>query len=99
MDRREELLREINNDPVLVPLVDEMVYLEEQLSYLRTLPNIRVCPTDPAKQKETPSSKLYKSLLQQYNIVVRTIAKATGRGEEAEESPLRRWANEHMDRG
>ena len=96
MSRYEELLKEIDNDPVLTPLISEMVYLEEQLTYLRSLPSLRVCPDNPAKQKETPSSKMYKSLLQQYNIVVRTIAKATGRGEDKEDSPLRKWMDEHI---
>jgi hypothetical protein len=31
MTRNEELLKLVDNDPALLPLVGEMVYLEEQL--------------------------------------------------------------------
>ena len=35
MDRKEELLNIIEHDPALIPLVDEMVYLEDELEKLR----------------------------------------------------------------
>jgi hypothetical protein len=94
MDRKEELLEIINHDRALVPLVDEMVYLEEQLAYLRGLPKLKVHPENPELQKATPAAKLYREMLQQYTIAVRILMKATGRGETEEESPLRRYLNE-----
>lgn len=94
MDRKEELLEIINHDRALVPLVDEMVYLEEQLAYLRGLPKLKVHPENPELQKVTPAAKLYREMLQQYTIAVRILMKATGRGETEEESPLRRYLNE-----
>ena len=94
MDRKEELLEIINHDRALVPLVDEMVYLEEQLAYLRGLPKLKVHPENPDLQKATPAAKLYREMLQQYTIAVRILMKATGRGETEEESPLRRYLNE-----
>jgi len=94
MDRKEELLEIINHDRALVPLVDEMVYLEGQLAYLRGLPKLKVHPEKPELQKATPAAKLYREMLQQYTIAVRILMKATGRGETEEESPLRRYLNE-----
>ena len=98
MTRKEELLKLLNNDVTYIPLVNEMVYLEDQLDELRELPKIKVHPSDPTKQKTTPAAKLYKEYLQQYTNIVRILMKATGADETEEESPLRRWMNEHTDK-
>lgn len=95
MSRLEELLKVINHDITYIPLINEMVYLEEQLDELRALPKIKVHPEDPTKQKTTPAAKLYKEYLQQYTNIVRILMKATGADENEEESPLRKWINEH----
>lgn len=97
MTRKEELLKLLNNDITYIPLVTEMVYLENQLDELRELPKIKVHPTDKSKQKTTPAAKLYKEYLQQYTNIVRILMKATGADETEEESPLRRWMNEHIN--
>lgn len=96
MTRKEELLHLLNNDTAYLPLVTEMVYLEEQLDELRELPKIKVHPTDPTKQKTTPAARLYKEYLQQYTNIVRILIKVTGADENEEESPLRKWMNEHI---
>lgn len=98
MTRKEELLKLLNNDVTYIPLINEMVYLEDQLDELRELPKIKVHPSDPTKQKTTPAAKLYKEYLQQYTNIVRILMKATGADETEEESPLRRWMNEHTDK-
>lgn len=95
MSRKEELLKVIENDPTLVPLIDEVVYLEEQLDMLRKLPKIKVHPNDPSKQKATPAAKLYKEMLQQYTNIIRILIRATGSDESEEESPLRKWIRNH----
>ena len=95
MTRKEELLQLLKNDITYVPLITEMVYLEEQLDELRELPKIKVHPTDKTKQKATPAAKLYKEYLQQYTIIVRILMRATGADETEEDSPLRKWMNEH----
>lgn len=98
MTRMEELLDAIHGNTLLIPLVNDMVYLEEQLEYLQTLPKIRIHPDDPSKQKATPAAKLYKELLQQYTNIVKVMLRATGSEEIEEESPLRKWMNEHVDK-
>lgn len=95
MTRKEELIKLIGEDVSLLPLIDDMVYLEKQLEYFRALPMIKVHPLDPNKQKATPAAKLYKECLQQYTNIVRIMLKATGKDIEDDESPLRRWMNEH----
>ena len=95
--RDKELLSLINHDKLLIPLVSDMVTLEEQLEYLRTLPKIKVHPKDATKQKATPAAKLYKESLQQYTNILRILMRATGTDVDDEESPLRKWFNEHMD--
>lgn len=97
MSRKEEILNVINNDPILLPLVDDMVYLEKQMEYFRALPMIRIHPDDKTLQKATPSSKLYKECLQQYTNIVRIMLRATGADTEDDESPLRKWLNDHIE--
>lgn len=97
MKRKDELLKLINNDITLIPLIDEVVYLEEQLDYLRSLPKIKVNPKNPAQQKATPAAKMYKELLQQYTNVIKILLKATGADADSEESPLRKWMNERFN--
>ena len=96
MTRKEELLKLLNNDITYEPLVIEMVYLEDQLDELRELPKIKVHPTDKTKQKTTPAAKLYKEYLQQYTNIVKILMRATGADDTEEDSPLRRWMNEHI---
>ena len=95
--REKELLSLINHDKLLIPMISDMIALEEELTYLRQLPKIKVHPKDPTKQKATPAAKLYKESLQQYTKIVRILMRATGTDMEDEESPLRRWFNEHME--
>lgn len=95
MERREELLKLVNdsNRVTVLPLIDKMLFLENQLEQLEKLPMIKVNPENPMQQKATPAAKLYKEFLQQYTNVVKVISRATGEENEREESPLRKWVN------
>ena len=94
--RKQELLKVIKDDITLIPLVTEMIYLEEQLDKLRDLPKIKVHPMDKTKQKTTPAAKLYKEYLQQYTNIVKILMRKTGVNIDDEESPLRKWMKEHV---
>lgn len=83
-------------DENLEPLLDEIVYIEEQLEYLKSLPQIKVHPKDKTKQKATPAAKMYKEMFQQYTSALRILLKATGADEAEAESPLRKWVNERF---
>lgn len=97
MNRKEELLQIVckngsNNDIKARQLVDEIIFVEEQLVYLKTLPFININPKNPMQQKTTPAAKQYKELLQQYNNSLRLLFRLSGElGESEEESPLRQW--------
>lgn len=97
MERKEELLKIINkagsqNDIKAAQLVDEVIFLEEQMIELKKLPFINVNPKNPMQQKATPAAKQYKEFLQQYNNCLRLLFRLSGdMGETDEESPLRRW--------
>ncbi len=97
MSRKEELLQIVTqagsqNDIKAAQLVEEIVFIEEQLVELKKLPFINIHPKNPMKQKATPASKQYKDLLQQYNNSLRLLFRLSGdMGENEEESPLRKW--------
>lgn len=97
MGRKEELLKLIckngaDNDIKTTQLIDEIIFIEEQLIFLKTLPFININPKNPMQQKATPAAKQYKELLQQYNNSLRLLFRLSGElGEPEEESPLRQW--------
>lgn len=97
MDRKNELLEAIEHDPTLIPLVDEVLFLESNLEELKKLPFIKVNPKNPTQQKSTPAQKQYKELLQQYVNIIRVLIRATGSDETDEESPLRKWVKQHVN--
>lgn len=101
MTRKENILNYIcktDDDRKLVEtLVDEMLFIEGQLSKLRTLPFIKINPQNPEQQKATPAAKQYKELLQQYTGIIRTLKRGNYDDADGGESPLRKWVNEHVE--
>lgn len=104
MDRQAELLSIISksgsdNDIKAAQLVDEIVFIENQLVELKKLPFININPKNPMQQKATPAAKQYKELLQQYNNSLRLLFRLSGDlgGEVEEESPLRKWAKSRKE--
>lgn len=95
-ERKNELLKYVNNDITLIPLIEHIVFLENTLDELRKLPFIKTHPNNPQKQKATPASKQYKEFLQQYNNCLKTLRKASGADDDNEESPLRKWVNSRL---
>lgn len=102
MARREELVSIVPDESLdlVSKVIDDLVFLEYQLEELKKLPFIEVNPKNPVKQRATPAAKQYKEFLQQYINCVKVIESIIYRdkrleGDEAEESPLRKWFNEH----
>lgn len=99
-DRKQELIQYVD-DKMLEPMIDDFLFIENQLIELKKLPFIKVHPKDPTKQKPTPAAKLYKELLQQYTNISKILLRVSGADEADEESPLRKWVkrrgetNEH----
>lgn len=97
MDRRDELIRIIDNNELLLPLVDEILFLETKLRETREIPFYKVHPDDRQKQKMLPAFRVYKETLQQYTNCIKVVAKATGLNDSEEESPLRQWVRERSE--
>ena len=79
--RKEEILKLIegndsNSVRIVRELVDDFVFLEEQLKELRKLPQIVVNKANPSLQKTTPAAKLYKDTLIQYSNLIKIILSA-----------------------
>lgn len=97
MNRKQELLSLIKggaqDELKARQLIDEIVFLEQQMTELKKHPFIAVNPKNPAMQKPTAASRQYKEFLQQYNNSLRLLLRITGDigGNEDEESPLRAW--------
>ena len=76
--RKEELLAifEAIDDKkdIIMPMIDDVVFLEDQLQDLRRLPFIRVNPSDPSQQKATPAAKQYKECSQSYMNAIRILS-------------------------
>lgn len=97
MSRKEELLKTFeqieDTKGIILPMIDDVVFLEEQLQELRKLPFMKVNPKNPAQQKPTPAAKQYKELLQQYNNCIKILTGILRKDAPEEESPLRAFLN------
>lgn len=98
MTRKEELTKFLSgkaDKSMTERLIDEVIFQELKLEELKQLPFIKINPKDASQQKATPASKLYISLMAQYNANIRTLAHLSGASENDEESPLRMWAKKN----
>lgn len=55
------------------PLLDEVFFLEQQMTELKKLPFLKINPKNPMLQKVTPAAKLYKECMQSYMNAVRIL--------------------------
>ena len=97
MTRRDEILKVIGDSEILLPLIDRLLFLEEQLEKLEKLPLIKVNPKNPEQQKTTPAAKMYKEYLQQYINAIKAIEKSTGTDDDETISPLREWVSTRVN--
>lgn len=102
MTRKEELTKIFENvedtKGIIMPLIDDVVFLEEQLKELRKMPFIKVHPDYPEIQKPTAASKQYKELLQQYNNCIKIMTSIIRKDAPEEESPLRAFISSRKDK-
>lgn len=92
MTRREELNDifkniEENQKKLVNPLIDEVVFIEQQMKDLKKIPFIKIHPEDNTKQKQTTAAKQYKELSQSYMNAIRILSSLL-KNEEGEESDL-----------
>ena len=59
MNRKEELMKVVNksNETIAEPLIDKVLFLENQLESLEKLPMIKVNPNNPEQQKATQAAR------------------------------------------
>lgn len=100
--RRSELINafkdiDSNKRHLVDQMIDEVVFLEEQLKKLRKLPMIEVHHSNPAKQRVTPAGKQYKETLQSYINAVKVLQKVLYAEGETGESPLTKMLKEFED--
>jgi hypothetical protein len=97
MSRKDELLKVFeqieDTKDIILPMIDDVVFLEKQLDQLRKLPFIKVNPKNPAQQKPTAAAKQYKELLQQYNNCIKILTGILRKDAPEEDSPLRAFLN------
>lgn len=78
MEKYEDLLEEFkkadpNNYILVKNTVEEMVFIENKLEYLKTLPFIKVHKEKTELQKATPAAKQYKELMQNYLYMTKIL--------------------------
>lgn len=102
MTRKEELLNIFADmegiKDIIAPMIDDVVFLEEQLTELKKYPMLKVNPNNPTQQKATPASKLYKEYLQQYNNCIKILCSTLTKNNVEEESPLREFIKIYGER-
>lgn len=69
-------------------LIDEVIYIENQLTELKKLPQIRVHPKDLSKQEITPSGKMYKDLTATYMNAIRMLCSLLSKAETDDFDPV-----------
>ena len=78
MERRkqlDEIFKNVDDEEkqLVGKLIDEVVFLEQQMQELKALPFISVHPEKPNLQKVTPAAKLYKECSQSYMNAIRIL--------------------------
>lgn len=102
MERRkilEDIFKDIDQNlkKLVEPLIDEVIFLEKQMSELKKLPFIRVHPKDPSKQETTKAAKQYKDLSQSYMNAIRILTSVLCKEETSEEDPVKKWLETRKD--
>ena len=73
---------------LISPLIDEVGFLEGELDYLKTLPQIRGHPQNPTRQKITDAARLYKKRQESYMNAVRILLSVLHKVETSEQDRL-----------
>ncbi len=94
MNRKEELeniFKDIdeNEKKLVTPLIEKVLYWENQMNELEKLPFIVVNPKNSSMQKTTPASKLHKEISQSYMNAIRILCSLIRKDDNSEDSPLR----------
>ncbi len=99
MTRKEELKDifkdvEENQKKLINPLIDEVIFMENEMNTLKKLPFIQVHPENPTKQRPTTAAKLYKECSQSYMNAIRILSSLLKKEEGEEEDPVKNFLKE-----
>ena len=82
---------------ILMPVIDEAVFLEGQLEALRQMPFIKTHPSNPALQKQTEAARQYTKLHAAYLQCVKVLCSGLNKGAlEDDDSPINRWLKSRL---
>lgn len=85
---------------VVSPLIDEAVYIEEQMRFLKNFPLIKSREYNGEIQtKVTAAGKQYREYLQTYTNIIDKLCRMLGKVEGDEDSPLREFFNKMKKAG
>ena len=103
MTRKEELLNIIGDSALLIPVVDEIVFIENQIKEMQERAEregfYKYNKNNPElKKPDRDAERRYKDLSQMHDSKLRLIARITDTGESEEDSPLRIWMKEHIEK-
>lgn len=104
MERREELTAifkgmDANVLTIVTPLIERLVYVEEQLMELEKVPHIKFHPDDRSRQKDLPAGKRYNQMLAQHKDIVRILCSLVHKSDGGEiESKLDQWLTKELRR-
>ena len=99
MDRKKELLNLVDEGkrPLLLPYIEEIVFIEGQLKELKKDNFMKSHPNNPdIKKRDKDAIRQYKEFFQQYTNALKTVNSIIGIESDGEESPLRSWVKERM---
>lgn len=99
MTRKEELLKLVKDEDIslVTKIIDNIVDLEENLEEIKKLPFVQYDKTNKFKQRQLPASKIYTSLLQQYNIALKTFKGLIQENVDGDDSPLKAYLKKMME--
>lgn len=91
-EKLDEIFKEVdeNKKELIKPLLDDIVFLEEQMEELKKLPFIQVHPKDKTKQRTTKAAKLYKEHSQSYMNAIRMVYSMIN-GHEIDDDPVQKF--------
>ena len=82
---------------LLRPVVDEVIFLEGQLATLRSMPFIKVHPSNPELQKQTEAARQYTKLHASYVQSIKVLCSALNKNAlDDDDSPINRWLKERL---
>lgn len=76
--------------------IDEVIFLEEEMTELKQLPFVVVNPKNPSQQRVTPAAKVYKDCMSQHTNAIRVLLNVLRKVETSAQDELMKRLEEFM---